>query len=141
MFTELGSRGTISLHFAEYRGRRLATALVVTCGRRATYFYGGSLVLQRHVMAPYLLHFEIMRKAKAAGCDWYDLWGLAPPEQPDHSWQQISVFKRKFGGVEIRLVPTLDHVLNAAAYDHFRSAEREDPEQPGATQLPMRVAA
>jgi lipid II:glycine glycyltransferase (peptidoglycan interpeptide bridge formation enzyme) len=124
MVAEFGSGGALSLHFAEYRGRRLATALVVSFGRRATYFYGGSLALQRQVMAPYALHFEIMRKAKAAGCESYDLWGIAPPEQPDHPWQQISTFKRQFGGVEIRLVPTLDHVLSAAGYRHFRSVER-----------------
>jgi hypothetical protein len=52
------------------------------------------------------------------------LWGIAPPEQPDHSWQHLSAFKRKFGGVEITLVPTLDYVLDAAAYEHFRGTER-----------------
>ena len=124
MLAELVSRGQASLFFAEYGGRRLATALVVNFGRRATYFYGGSLLLHRRVMAPYLLHFEIMRRAKEWGCDWYDLWGVAPLNQPDHAWQQISEFKRKLGGVEVQLVPTLDYVYDAAAYDQFRIAER-----------------
>ena len=39
-------------------------------------------------------------------------------------WQQISEFKRKFGGVEVQLVPTLDHVYDATAYDRFQSVER-----------------
>lgn len=126
MLAELGRERRISIFFAEYLGRRLATALVVSCGRRATYFYGGSLVLHRRVMAPYLLHFEIMRRARAAGCEWYDLWGVAPPDEPDHEWQRISEFKRKFGGVEVALVPTLDLVLDTAAYARFRSVERTD---------------
>jgi hypothetical protein len=105
-----------SLFFAEYQGTRLAAALVVYFGRRATYFFGGSLNCSRHVMAPYLLHFEIMRRAKARGLEWYDLWGVAPADQPEHRWQDISIFKRKFGGVELKLVPTLDHVYEAAAY-------------------------
>src|SRR5436309_4995019 len=56
-----------SIFFAEHQGTRLAVAIVVYFGRRATYFFGGSLVSHRHVMAPYLLHFEIMRKAKSMG--------------------------------------------------------------------------
>jgi lipid II:glycine glycyltransferase (peptidoglycan interpeptide bridge formation enzyme) len=119
MFSELAAQGKVSLHFAEYGGRRLATALVVTFGKRATYFFGGSLVLYRRVMAPYLLHFEIIRKAKASGCEWYDTWGVAPPERPDHPLQQVSAFKRKLGGVDVQLVPTLDRVYDATAYQHY----------------------
>jgi len=131
MVAELGAQGRVSLFFAEYRGRRLATALAIRFGQRTTYFFGGSLVLHRRVMAPYLLHFEMMRSAKTRGCEGYDLWGVAPPDQPDHSWQQISAFKRKFGGNEIALVPTLDLVFDRAAYDRFWEVEGEDvPENP-----------
>ena len=113
-----------SLFFAEYRGRRLAAALVTYLGRKATYFFGGSLVLHRKVMAPYLLHFEIMRHAKARGCEWYDFWGIAPKDEPDHPWQDITAFKRKFGGVEVSLVPALDYVYDAAAYERYLAAEK-----------------
>jgi peptidoglycan pentaglycine glycine transferase (the first glycine) len=118
----------VSVFFASYQGRRLATALVVYFGRRATYFFGGSLARYRRVMAPYLLHFEIMRTAKAMGYEQYDLWGVAPENAPDHPWQNISVFKRKFGGLELNLVPTLDYVYDHAAYNRYVAAER-DPEE------------
>ena len=108
-----------SVFFAEYHGVRIAAALVVYFGARATYFFGGSLDLHRQVMAPYLLHFEIMRKAKALGCEWYDLWGITPANQPNHPWQNITAFKAKFGGIEVRLVPTLDYVYDTAAYEHY----------------------
>jgi peptidoglycan pentaglycine glycine transferase (the first glycine) len=114
-----------SLFFAEYRDRRIAAALVVYFGGRATYFFGGSLVLHRQVMAPYLLHFEIMRAARGAGYQWYDLWGVAPPDAPEHPWQAISEFKRKFGGSEVKLVPTLDLVYDRAAYEQFIASERD----------------
>jgi len=125
MIAEFSSAHKISLFFAEYRGRRVATALVVYFGRRATYFFGGSLALHRHAMAPYLLHFEVMKRAKAEGADSYDLWGIAPESQPDHAWQNISVFKRKFGGLEVNLVPTLDYVYDPVAYDHYIASKRE----------------
>jgi lipid II:glycine glycyltransferase (peptidoglycan interpeptide bridge formation enzyme) len=116
-FLSPGRRG--SLFFAEYQGMRLASALVVYFGRTATYFYGGSRDLHRNVMAPYLLHFEVMREAKTLGHEWYDLWGIAPPNEPDHPWQNFSAFKAKFGGVEVHSVPTLDFVYDPAAYAHY----------------------
>jgi peptidoglycan pentaglycine glycine transferase (the first glycine) len=136
LLAELVPRGHASLFFAEYGGVRLATALAVTFGQRATYFAGGSLLLQRRVMAPYLLHFEIMRTAKSQGCEWYDLWGVAPPDQPNHAWRQISEFKRKLGGVDVELVPTLDYVYDAAAYDQFRIAARGKPRPANAREAP-----
>lgn len=115
-----------SVFFAEYQGARLATAVVVYFGRRATYFFGGSLDRDRQIMASYLLHFEIMRRAKAIGHDWYDLWGIAPENEPDHPWQNITVFKRKFGGLTLSLVPTLDYLYDPAAYEQYIATEGSD---------------
>ena len=114
-----------SLFFAEYQGRRIATALVVYFGRKATYFFGGSRDIDRHVMAPYLLHFEAMRNARALGHEWYDLWGIAPANDLEHPWRNLSVFKAKFGGIEVRLVPTLDYVYDESAYDGYVARQHE----------------
>ena len=112
------------LFFAEYQGVRVATALAISFGPRATYFYGGSRDIHRSVMAPYLLHFEIMRRAKKLGHEWYDLWGIAPADDPDHPWRNITIFKEKFGGQKFRLVPTLDYVYNRAAYRRYQAFAR-----------------
>lgn len=111
------------IFFAQHGGTRLATALVVRFGERATYFFGGSLVEQRSLMAPYLLHHEVMLHARRAGCLSYDLWGVAPPGNPDHRWAGISEFKRKFGGSEVGFVPTLDHVFDRVAYRRYGALE------------------
>jgi lipid II:glycine glycyltransferase (peptidoglycan interpeptide bridge formation enzyme) len=113
-----------SIFFAEYQGRRLAAALVVYFGRRATYFYGGSLAKDRHVMAAYLLHFEIMLKARAMNVEWYDFWGVAPRNVENHPWHDFSVFKRKFGGREVNLTRTMDLVYDRAAYDQYQARQR-----------------
>ena len=115
----LSSLGRGSVFFAEWQGRRLAAAVVVYFGGRATYFFGGSLASDRNVHAPTLLHFEIMRRAKAMGHEWYDLWGVAPAGRPDHPWAGISVFKSGFGGVPLDFVPTLDCVYDLPAYDDY----------------------
>jgi lipid II:glycine glycyltransferase (peptidoglycan interpeptide bridge formation enzyme) len=113
------------LFFAELDGRRLATAMVLRFGERATYFFGGSLPERRDTMAPYLLHHEIMNRMAVVGCVCYDLWGTSPPGESDHPWNAISEFKRKFGGSELEFVPTLDRVYDAAAYARFIETEGE----------------
>lgn len=107
------------LHFAELAGRRLATALVIRFGERATYFFGGSRPEQRQAMAPYLLHHEVMNAVRQAGCRCYDFWGIAPADQPDHRWAGISAFKRKFGGVEVSHVAAHDMILDADLYRRY----------------------
>jgi lipid II:glycine glycyltransferase (peptidoglycan interpeptide bridge formation enzyme) len=114
-----------SVFFAEHQGIRLATALVVYWGGTATYYYGGSRVIHRNVMAPYLLHFEIMRKAKGLGCRSYDLFGVTPQGAPNDGWTDISVFKRKFGGQELRLVPSLEYLYDPAAYREWKAVEAD----------------
>lgn len=114
-----------SVFFAQYQGTRIATVLAVYFGDRATYFFGGSRALHREVMAPYLLHFHIMLKAKALGCQWYDMYGVAPPAEAEHKWSNISAFKRKLGGCDFSFVPTLDYVYDADAYENYRKLARE----------------
>jgi lipid II:glycine glycyltransferase (peptidoglycan interpeptide bridge formation enzyme) len=62
------------------------------------YYYGASDHDQRHLMAPYLLQWEAMKRCKAAGCVDYDLFGIAPADVPGHPWAGITQFKEKFGG-------------------------------------------
>ncbi|WP_046864136.1 lipid II:glycine glycyltransferase FemX [Microvirga massiliensis] len=114
-----------SIFFAEYQGTRVATALVVYFGRTATYYHGGSRAIHRNVMAPYLLHFEIMRKARTLGLQLYDLFGVTPQGGPCDGWTDISMFKRKFGGRELRLVPTLEYIYDPVAYKEWEAIEEE----------------
>ena len=39
--------------------------------------------------------------AREAGLVTADLFGIAPPDQPDHPWSGFSAFKRSFGGHDI----------------------------------------
>jgi peptidoglycan pentaglycine glycine transferase (the first glycine) len=114
-----------SIFFAVYRGTRLATALVVYFGCTATYYFGGSRPIHRNVMASYMLHFEIMRKAKIRGCRCYDLFGVTPKDERSDGWTDISVFKRKFGGREVRFVPTLECIYDSAAYEEWKAIDDE----------------
>jgi peptidoglycan pentaglycine glycine transferase (the first glycine) len=124
LISSLSPYRKVSILFAEHQHLRLATAIIIYFGQRATYFFGGSLDVRRNVMAPYLLHFEIMRTAKALGCHWYDFRGIASEDDPNDPWQNITIFKRKFGGQEIDFCPTLDYVYDFAAYERYLAQSR-----------------
>ncbi len=109
-----------SLFFAEYRGKRIAAALVVFFGERATYFFAGSLGEYRDLMAPYLLNYRIMLQAKARGFKWYDLYGVAPNADPEHIWAGISVFKRNLGGIDVHYIPALDYIYDREIYQAYQ---------------------
>ncbi len=107
------------LFFADYKGVRLAVVLAIFFGDRATYFFGGSRPIHRNLMAPYLVHFEVMMQAKARGHAWYDLYGVAPLDDDDHIWTDISGFKRKFGGRDVQYIKAMDFVYDSEGYDAY----------------------
>lgn len=63
-----------------------------------TYYYGASNHTYRNAMAPYALQWAAMQHCKAHGCTTYDLFGIAPANQPQHAWAGVTNFKEKFGG-------------------------------------------
>ena len=97
------------LFFAEKNGTLLAGAVVINYGSTATYFIGASTNESPKSMASYLLHWEIMRSAKNAGCSWYDLWGISGT--PNDSWGGITEFKRKFGGTQKNFIGAYDLIF------------------------------
>jgi lipid II:glycine glycyltransferase (peptidoglycan interpeptide bridge formation enzyme) len=107
------------LYFAEYEGKKLATEFVIYYGNRATYLYGASLDESREVMAPYLMHWEVMKEAKKNGFKEYDLWGIATPGDEKHEWIGITDFKKKFGGREVALIGSYDLVIQKDLYEAF----------------------
>jgi lipid II:glycine glycyltransferase (peptidoglycan interpeptide bridge formation enzyme) len=86
----------IQLFFAEYEGRKIATALVCNFGSQTTYLHGASDNKYRNVMAPYLLQWEIIKRAQAEGTLIYDFYGVN-----EKKWPGVTRFKLGFGG-EIR---------------------------------------
>jgi lipid II:glycine glycyltransferase (peptidoglycan interpeptide bridge formation enzyme) len=59
---------------AEVNGEPVAAVIVFRFARKAWYLYGMSTQAHREKMPNYLLQWEAIRRAKAAGCQVYDLW-------------------------------------------------------------------
>ncbi len=96
------SAASIKLWQASYTGMPIAGSMTAYYGDTVTYLHGASSNQHREVMAPYVLHWHIIKDAKARGHRYYDFRGVNPEEQ-DHwayktSWEGISRFKSGFGG-------------------------------------------
>lgn len=115
-----GAKEHLSLYLAEFDGKPIAGALVITFGDRATYLYGASSDAMRPLMGPYLLHWEIMKTMKRNGFIQYDLWGVAPSdEDEEHEWHGLTKFKAQFGGERSGFIGAYDYILQEDAYRAF----------------------
>jgi peptidoglycan pentaglycine glycine transferase (the first glycine) len=93
---------------AEVDGEPVAAIFVFYYAGRAYYIYGMSRETHREKMPNYLLQWEAMCRAKAAGCSIYDLWG-APDEfdESDSMWG-VFRFKEGLGGQVVRTLGAWD---------------------------------
>ena len=117
LLTTLAPIGAIALRVAEHQGIPLAAGLFIRFGHTVTYAHGASSSRRKHVMAPYLLHWESILQTKASGVVRYDFFGVAPPgASVTHPWFGITRFKQGFGGTEEHYVGAADLITDPALY-------------------------
>ncbi len=105
----------IKLYFAEYHGKPLATGIFSYFGDMVSYLHGASASHDRDVMAPYLLHWHIIKEAKAAGFKYYDLFGIN-----EKRWPGVTKFKKGFGGSEYDYPGTFDFIFDQNWYSIYK---------------------
>jgi peptidoglycan pentaglycine glycine transferase (the first glycine) len=121
----LGGAGRASILEARRGDDLLASGMLVVEGERSFYLFAGSRREEpgepKHY-ASYLLQWEMMRHARELGSRVHDLWGIAPAGAgPDHAWHGVGLFKKGFGGREVRWAGTWDVLIDPALY-RLRSA-------------------
>lgn len=94
----------------------IGSILLIVFGDRITYFFGGFDYDFRKYMAPYLCHYEAIKLGKDLGCSFYDLWGIAGNDSPDHPWHSFTEFKDKFNPIKISLVGAHDVIFDQDGY-------------------------
>lgn len=84
----------------------LACALLLYCGKRCTYLYGGSSDRLRSTAPVYALLPEAFRRAQARGCTEFDFGGVSgiadPAQDPAHGG--LTIFKRQWDTEEIEWI-------------------------------------
>jgi len=121
MLELFGTARMLKLYLATFEGKTLAAALVSFFGDYATYLHGASASAYREVMAPYLLHWQIMQDAKKLGFHYYDLGGVNAKSYHNENWLGITRFKTGFGSVAPReYVGAYEQVLNPVVYSAYK---------------------
>src|SRR3989344_4506155 len=106
-------------YLAYYKGEPLGAAFVIFFGKRATYLHGGTSLEYKNVMAPYLLHWEIIRSVKQDGFIEYDLGGI-----DEQRWPGITRFKKGFGGTIESYTNAIDLPLSDIKYSLYELSRK-----------------
>jgi len=97
-------------------GAPIAYGLIIKSGEEADYYEAASTDLNRKLPGAYALQWQVIRDLKTEGFRRYNLWGIAPPNQPNHRYAGVTTFKTGFGGAKITYVPAHDLVINPVRY-------------------------
>jgi peptidoglycan pentaglycine glycine transferase (the first glycine) len=107
---------TVEPLIAEVAGKAVAAVIIYRFAGKAWYLSGMSVDTHREKMPNYLLQWEAMRRAKAARCTVYDLWGA--PEvfnEMDPLWG-VFRFKEGLGGRVVRTLGAWDYPTRPVIY-------------------------
>jgi peptidoglycan pentaglycine glycine transferase (the first glycine) len=108
----------MALFLAECQGRPIAAATVAVHGKRAWYMHGASSgrLDDRRLDASRPLLWECIRWARQQGAEEFDWRTIPDAPEPGAEMYGVYEFKRGFGGVARRSVPTHDLILRPAIY-------------------------
>ena len=121
MVSELNSEEcNVFLATATFEDQVLAANIMIDFGGTRTYLHGASSNLNRNLMAPYLLHWYLIKDAKYKGIDWYDWWGVCDKNDKNHQWAGITRFKLGFGGEDVEYAGTYDYTHKPVQYLMYR---------------------
>jgi lipid II:glycine glycyltransferase (peptidoglycan interpeptide bridge formation enzyme) len=101
---------------AEVNNEPVAGIFLFTFADRAYYVYGMSRDAHREKMPTYLLQWEAMKRARAAGCTVYDLWGAPETFDESDSMWGVYRFKEGLGGRVVRTLGAWDYAPNKFWY-------------------------
>ena len=111
---------TSKIYLASFNGTPLSASILLKFGDVATYLYGASSNNMRELMAPYAMHWNMIKDAKELGCKKYDFWGIAKNlDDKDHEWYGLTKFKKQFGGYQKDLVGSYDYIIQPDLYKEF----------------------
>ena len=102
--------------YVAYDGKPIALGLIIKSGPEADYFEAASTDLNRKLPGAYALQWQAMKDLKKQGIKRYNLWGIAPPNQPNHRYARVTTFKTGFGGRQVEFISAQDIVINRIKY-------------------------
>jgi lipid II:glycine glycyltransferase (peptidoglycan interpeptide bridge formation enzyme) len=109
-------RGQSMMFFAEYNDEAIAAGIFNFFNGKVAYHHSGSLTKYRDIPSMYSLIWEVVKYSKTNGYKELNLWGVVEKDDIGHPWYGLSLFKRGFGGQELRMVHARDLIIRPFAY-------------------------
>ncbi len=116
-------RDNAYLGIARQGERILVIKLVIRYGRVASCIFSGSSDAHRELRPTYLVQWEIIREAKRLGHSFYSFGGISSAGV-NHNWAGLTVFKKNFGGEEVRHSDFFDLVTQPFWYRLYNFKKR-----------------
>lgn len=120
----LAGSGMLRMYFAEYHGKMIASTIVIGFGHTMTIFSGGTEYAYRYVMAPHLLHWQILQDAYQERYTQVDFGVVSDVDDAEHPLAGLTQFKKRFGGRLMLSEPVYDMPLSQNGYALYRSAHQ-----------------
>ena len=98
------------------QGKLIALAFVIFYNNEAAYHYGASTPLGRAEPGAYLIQWKAILEAKECGKSRYNFWGVVEPDDKEHRFYGVSVFKRGFRGEDFKHLHAHDLVIDKISY-------------------------
>ena len=117
------SPAEVELLIAELNQVPVAAMFLVFSGQRSTYLYGASSDENRSSMATYALQWAAIKRSREKRCVEYDMFGIAPFNDPSHPMYGLYRFKTGFGGNVFHRMGCWDYPLQKDDYELFSMAE------------------
>ncbi len=115
--------GNGALFLAHVGDELVAGAITLACGPRSWYVYGASSNAHRNKMPNHLMQWEMMRWAKARGCEVYDMRGVVRADDTENPLQGLNRFKEGFGAQYVEYIGEWDRIYSPGWYKLFHAAE------------------
>lgn len=97
-------------------GKPIAYGLVINNGTEAAYFEAASTSLNKNLPGAYAIIWQAAKDLRTKEITRFNLWGIAPPNQPNHRYAGVTTFKTGFGGEIVEYVPAHDLVIHKFKY-------------------------
>ena len=115
--------GAARIYTASLNGKPLAKGLIIMQSPEAIYHEAASTEEGRKYPGAYALQWQVIRDAKDLGMKRYNLFGIAPPNSPQHRYAGVTTFKTGFGGELVTYLPAQDLVIRPFRYKFVHMLE------------------
>ena len=119
MVEEFKKDGNIFFAKGIYQGKTIVINLLISYGDTVVYNHGASANEYRNVMAPHLVQWETIKKAKKESYKYYDFRGIAPTDNPKHKWAGITRFKKGYSNKVVSCEGAYDLVFKSFIYQIY----------------------